>query len=417
MIVFWSIAAVLLAGALAFILVPLMRRRGEAQGITRDAVNVSVYRDQLLELDADLASGVITQQRHGEALRELERRLLDDTTGTAAVTRRASGSWRTAAAVAVGVPAMAIGMYLSVGTPQMLAPDLLAAGGEPHAIDERQIEAMVARLAERLEAAPDDARGWLMLGRSYAALERFKEASAAYAKAVTLVPNDAQLLADYADVLAMAQGQRLQGEPEKLIARALTLDPDNVKALALAGSAAFARKDFAGAVAHWERLARVAPPDSGLAKSVGGSIDEARRHAAGLASPGVAAAPATAPAATAPAARGAGVSGVVELAPGISAQVAPTDTLFVFARPAEGSRMPLAIMRAQAKDLPLKFTLDDSSAMVAGAKLSSQPLVIVGARISRSGSAVVQPGDVQGYSAPVAPGAAGLRILISEVAK
>ncbi len=418
MIAFWSIAALLLAGALGFLLLPLMRKRDEAGGVSRDAVNVSVYRDQLRELDADLESGVITRQRHGESLREIEPRLIEDTTGTEVVTGRYSGARGTAAAVAVGVPALAIGLYLMLGTPQTLDTDSLAAGGTPHGIEERQIEAMVGKLAARLQASPDDPQGWVMLARSYRALERFREASDAYAKAAALVPNDAHLLADYADALAMAQGQRLQGEPEKLIARALAIDPDHVKALALAGSAAFARQDYAGAAVHWERLVSVAPAESGLAQVARSSLDEAKKLAAGARAPG--AVPPTAraaPAESAPAARGSSVSGVVQLAPEVASMVVPTDTVFVFARPAEGSRMPLAILRAQAKDLPLKFTLDDDSAMVAGAKLSSQRLVIVGARISRSGSAVAQPGDVQGYSAPVAPGAAGLRIVISEVAK
>jgi cytochrome c-type biogenesis protein CcmH len=131
--------------------------------------------------------------------------------------------------------------------------------------------------------------------------------------------------------------------------------------------------------------------------------------------PEAVAAAATAP--TSAAARGAAVSGIVEIAPALAAKLAPTDTLFVFARAAEGSRMPVAILRAQAKDLPLKFTLDDRSSMVAGMKLSDQAQIIVGARVSKSGSATPQPGDLQAYSDPVAPGATGLRIVLSEAPK
>lgn len=417
MIAFWVICAVLLASALAFVLVPLVRNRGTAVGVSRDAVNVSVYRDQLRELETDLALGTITQERHDEARREIERRLLEDTAHTAATTARSGGSRRTAGVVALAIPVLAIGVYFTVGTPQLLDPRLLAAGQSPHTIDAQQIEAMVTKLAARLETEPGDARGWMMLGRSYQALDRFKEASAAYARAVAIVPNDAQLLADYADALAMAQGRTLLGEPEKLIARALAIDPDNIKALALAGSAAFSRKDYAQAVVHWERLVKVAPPEAGLGQMAQTSLEEAKRLAAGTHGAGAAPSATSRPAPVAPPAAAASVSGVVELAPAVAKMVAPTDTLFVFARAAEGSRMPLAIVRAQAKDLPLKFTLDDSSAMAAGVTLSSQKLVVVGARISRSGSAVAQPGDVQGYSAPVAPGAAGLKILISEVTK
>lgn len=429
MIVFWSIAALLLACALGFIILPLIRKSRAAAGVTRDAVNVSVYRDQLRELDADLEAGTMTPERHAETRREIEGRLLEDTAGgAAAAERHASGAKRAAAAVAISIPALAFGMYFAVGSPQLvsLSKAQLAAGGTAHGFDAQQIEVMVTQLAARLQANPDDAQGWVMLGRTYAALDRFQEASAAYANAASRITNDAQLLADYADVLAMAQGQRLQGEPEKLIARALAIDPDNIKALALAGTAAFVQQDYARALVHWERILRIAPADSELMKSVRASIDEAKKLAGRPGAPSAAAPPAPSAPSAPPKRAEAGeaaktsaasVSGVVQLAPELAAKVVPTDTVFVFARPAEGSRMPLAILRAQAKDLPLKFTLDDGAVSMGGEKISSQRLVVVGARISRSGSAVPQPGDVQGFSAPVAPGAAGLRIVISDVAK
>lgn len=449
MSVFPILAGLLLACAMAFVLVPLTRSRRTSgiAHVTHDSVNVSVYRDQLRELAVDLNAGTITQERHDEAVREIERRLLEDTDPKPETAELHAGSGRAALFVGMAVPFLAAVVYFMVGTPQALllpAQTAAAPGSEAHGPDEQQVQAMIERLAARLEAEPANAQGWAMLGRSYAVLGRFGEAAAAYGKLIALVPDDAQLLADYADVLAMAQGRRLDGEPEKIIAKALSIDPNNVKALALAGSAAMAKRDYKGAVTYWERLVRVAPPGSELADATRASIQEAKARATGIDAPAGGVASARAPAASAepqgsPPARaaagapaagmpsgaqaaggvpaGASVSGIVEIAPGAATKIAPTDTLFVFARAAEGSRMPVAIMRAQAKDLPLTFTLDDRSSMMAGSKLSDQKTVIVGARVSKSGSATPQPGDLQGYSAPVAPGASGLRIVLSETTK
>ena len=241
-----------------------------------------------------------------------------------------------------------------------------------------------------------------MLARSYAALGRFGEAAAAYAHAVERLPGDAQVLADYADALAMAQGRRLQGEPEKIIARALQVDPDNVKALALAGTVAFDKQDYATAVAHWERILRLVPQDSELAQSVRASVAEAQ--ALGGGSP--------APRERITAAGNNAISGVVRLAPEFAAKVAPTDTVFIFARAADGPRMPLAIMRKQARELPATFTLDDSMAMTPDTKLSNFPRVVVGARISKAANATPQPGDLQGVSSPVTGAATGITVVI-----
>lgn len=272
--------------------------------------------------------------------------------------------------------------------------------------------AIVEKLAARMRANPEDPEGWKILARSYAALGRFKEASEAYANATARSPGDAQLFADYADALAMAQGRSLEGEPEKLIARALAVDPRNVKALALAGTVAFNRKDYAKAVEYWERILAVVPPDSEFARGARANIAEARSLAGGTlaAQPPAAAAPAS------PAADATRVSGTVKLAPALAAKVEPNDTVFIFARAAEGPKMPLAILRRQASDLPVEFALDDSMAMTPQMKLSSFPLVVIGARVSKSANATPQPGDLEGLSAPIKAGANGVSVVIdSEV--
>lgn len=399
MTLFWIVGGLLVAIALLFIVPPLLR--GKASGrLSRSVVNVAVYRDQFRELEADLRAGTLSADHYEKARRELEARMLDDVGGVEGAAGVPQWGRRAALVLGLAVPLAAVGLYFVVGNPQALAPQ--AATDAAHKLDAQQIQVLVERLAERLKNNPDEVEGWVMLARSYAALGRFGEAAAAYATAAARLPGDAQVLADYADVLAMAQGRRLQGEPEKIIARALQVDPNNVKALALAGTVAFEKQDYAAAVAYWERILRLAPQDSDLVQSVRASVAEAQALGGGSA----------APQARVAAAGNNAVSGVVKLAPELAAKVAPTDTVFIFARAADGPRMPLAIMRKQARELPVTFTLDDTMAMRPDTRLSNFPRVVVGARISKAANATPQPGDLQGVSSPVTRGATGVTVVI-----
>jgi cytochrome c-type biogenesis protein CcmH len=397
---FWIIAVLLAAGALALVLPPLLGRRRAAPGAAGDATNVAIYRDQIRELEADLAAGTIGRDQYEEARRELEARLLDDVRDSGTGSGVAKPGRAAAILAGVAIPIAAILLYLAVGTPGALAPR-----GDGHGISRAQIEGMVERLSARMKENPDDATGWAMLGRSYSVLDRFPEAAAAYANAVKRSPPDAQLLADYADALAMAQGRRLEGEPERLIAQALKIDPRNVKALALAGTAAFERHDFKGAIAHWQKILDIVPPNSDMADSIRDSIADAEKLAAG---------PVKAPPAPARAAAAASgtVSGTVRLAPALAARVAPGDTVFIFARAADGPRAPLAVTRREVRELPATFTLDDRMAMAPGMNLSAHSRVVVGARVSKSGQPAPQPGDFEGLSAPVNVGATGVTVVI-----
>lgn len=409
--VFWIIAGLLAVGVLLLLLPPLLRRNPDA-GTSRDAMNAAVYRDQLLELEGDVAAGTLSRAGYEEARSEIEQRLLEDVSGDGAPAASASSpAWRAAIAIGVPLPIVAFVVYFLVGSPQVMlqgGADTQAA----HSVGPNEIRAMVGRLAARMEKEPGNIEGWIMLGRSYSMLEQFGDAARAYANAVERSAPDAALLADYADALAMAQGRNLAGEPEKILQRALAIDPRNVKALALAGTAAFDQRDYAKAVGYWERIVQIAPADSELARSVRGSIEEARELAKATGQ-SAARAPAMANAKAAPVAAAGTVSGLVELAPSLAAKAASTDTVFVFARAADGPRMPLAIMRAQVRDLPLKFSLDDSSAMAPGMNLSSHKQVIVGARVSKSGNAMQQPGDLEGHSASIDVGASDVRIVIN----
>jgi cytochrome c-type biogenesis protein CcmH len=404
---FLAVAVAMVAVAVAWVLVPLLRQRRPASP-DPEATNLAVLRDQLAELDADLARGTLTGERHAEAKLELERRVLDEVEQAAPPAGgppAASSAWA-AAILGAAIPVAAIALYLAVGAPGLLLSDAPGASGPQHEVTAEQLDAMVAKLAAHVEKNPDDAKGWSLLARSYYVMARYPEAVRAYERAVALAPRDADLLADYADALGMTRGRSLQGRPLELVERALAIDPEHWKALALAGTAAFERKDYRGAIAYWERLKRVVPADSQIGQSVAASIAEARE----LGGPAVAAA--KAPKAAAASAASAKVAGKVTLAPALAAKAAPTDTVFVFARAASGPPMPLAVLRKQVKDLPLEFALDDSMAMAPNLKLSGFAEVIVGARISRSGSATPASGDLQGLSHPVKVGAVGVAVVI-----
>lgn len=416
MTVFWIIAACLLGGALLLMLPPLLGPRGDNPGApSRAATNLAVHRDRLREAERDHALGLLGAGRLAEVRAEIERAVLQDT--AAAPPADARPARRTALALAFALPLASVLAYLALGRPDAIGtptPATPVSADARHATSPEQIQRMVASLAERLKTAPDNADGWVMLARSYTVLGRYRDAATAFRRAHELRPGNAGVLADYADVLGMAQGKRLAGEPARLVQMALDADPRHVKALALAGSVAFEARDYPAARAYWRRLLDVVPADSDIARSVQGSIAEAAQLEGGPER-------ATASAVAAPVASGpstdatAGVSGVVRLAPALVARVRAGDTLYVFARAAQGPRMPLAILKRPVGDWPIAFALDDTMAMSPGARLSQATAVVVGARVSRSGNATPQPGDLVGSGAVVAPGARGVEVVIDRL--
>ena len=422
MTLFWVYAALLTAVALAFLITPLVRGRGKgAASVSRAASNLTIFRDQLADLDEDLAAGTIDRDQWEAARGDLQRGLLEDTGAPAAVPAApVTRSTALAIVLAVALPVIAVSAYLVVGSPQGLDPSKAdAAQGAPHALTQEQIESMVARLAEKLKANPDDPEGWAMLARSYSALGRFGDAAGAYAQADAKFTLNAQTLADYADSLAMSQGETLLGKPEELIQRALQADGSNLKALALAGTVEFEKQHFAKAAEYWKRILPLLPADSEMQNSVRASIKEAEDKEGGTPKLSKEAAPAGQVAAAKPATATAAagkerVSGTITLAPALAARAAPDDTVFVLARPAQGSRMPLAAVRVKVKDLPLAFSFDDSMAMSPAAKLSDFSEVVVAARVSKSGNVMPQPGDLEGVSKPVHPGTKGMHVEIAK---
>ncbi len=425
MITFVLVATAMVATALAWILVPLLKP-GKKEGIGGEASNVAILSDQLRELEADLATGALPREHYEQARRELEQRVLDEskTMGIPGNAPSQSAAW-TAAILGGAIPIAALLLYVALGNHDAFLPAAArtAAAGAEHEITPQQIEEMAAKLAAKLDREPDNPEGWVMLARTYYALNRHADAARAYERALTLVPDNAELLADYADSVAATQGG-LRGKALDLVERALKADPTQWKALALAGTAAFERKDYKQAVAYWERMKATVPPGSSFAGSIDASIAEARElgglksapmppsapmaAARGADSPKPSSSAAVAPSTLA----GATVAGTVTLAPALAAKAAPTDTVYIFARAAEGPKMPLAILKKQVKDLPAAFMLDDSMAMAPNFALSNFPNVIVGARISKSGNATPQSGDLEGASPVVKIGATGLTVVI-----
>lgn len=382
---------------------------------------VQTLTQQIQKLRALHAQGLIGDvelQKSGELL---ERQLVDLVLAAPAAVEPARVGGKLAFTLVGLVVALAAVGYWWTGSPgtpaQPLAsrsdvPPPAQAGSEVTApeIGREQILAMTDKLAARLKEAPDDAEGWRMLGRAQMALEQPELAVQAFERAARLRPLDAGALADHADALAVRNGRDLKGEPTRLIEQALKLDPTHMKSLILAGTAAFNRGDFAGAVVYWDRAGKIGPADNPMAEQARAAAVEARE--AGKLPPPVS------PAGAVPvaAAGTAGVSGTVSLAPALRGQVSPDDTVFIVARPADGSRMPLAIVRKRVRDLPFNFTLDDSQAMSPAAQVSQAGNVIVMARISKSGQATVQPGDLEGITAAVAVGSTGVKVEISREA-
>lgn len=399
-------AAVLCVLVLWLVLRPLLSRREAAAAPQADQLNLAVLRDQLRELEADREQGSIDAEAYAAARRELEQRVAEDVHPVASALSASAPAARWQAAVlALALVAGAGALYATLGTPQALvAPGAAPAAAVGQALDPHtstEAEAMVAKLAERMAREPNDPNGWALLARSYSAMGRFVAASGAYSRLIALIPDDAQILSDYADVLAMTQNQKLRGEPERLLARALAADPKNVKALILSGDAAFERSDLASATVHWQAALANATPGSEFAQM-------ARDNLAHISAPieGAAAAP---PPAAAPSAA---VSGRVEIDPALRGQVADSDTVFIVAKAADGPRFPLAVLRKQVRDLPLQFTLDDTMGMMPGVKLSQFPQLVVTARISKTGNAIAAPGDLESPPQPAKPGDTQIQLRI-----
>jgi len=390
---FLLLAALFAAVALAFVLPPLLRAARPAAEAARGEANALIYREQLVELRAERERGAMGEEPFQRAMRELERRIVAEA-GTSASAAQQGPHALAAVLVALAIPLIAGVGYWHLGAPFALQPGATEALAPPRP---GELEEMVEKLSNQLQKSPGDAEGWALLARSLAALGQHERAAQSFSRAAQLLPNDANVLADYADALAVTRGRQLAGEPMQLVRRALAADPQHLKALALAGAGEFQAGEHAAAAGHWRQVLALLPPDSEFARQLQGSLQQAEQMAAK--------GPTTKPAV---------LRGTVSLDPKVAAAAAPGDTVFVIARPAEGGRMPLAVARTTVSALPYRFALDDSMAMDPDLKLSKQSRVLVVARVSKSGLPASQRGDLEGVSQPVAPTASGLEVVISK---
>ena len=437
---FWLVAGIFIVGALLFILPTLLRSKGGKSGVERGAINVSIYQDQIAELDNDLRNDILNQEQYNQSKYELQQRMMQDMSeensdsGTRTTSNR---SIATSAVIILAMPILAASLYLLLGNTKALMPQ--PAIGQARIADQpsmsegaahpdQEISSMVDNLVARLEKQPDDLEGWLMLGRTYSIMGRFEEASEVYAKLLARSPDSPEALVNYADVFAMTQDGSLAGKPIELINKALRIEPKNAKALALAGTAKFEQGNFKQAAVYWEELLAIIPADSRLAQSVSGSIEKAKALASSGKDPTISMAQSsnlnnqnTSSPNGQKVTNGVGaessastISGVVKISPALAGKASPEDTLYIYARAKDGPRMPLAIVRLQAKNLPAQFSLKDGMGMNPNMKLSSFPEVVISARVTKSGKAIPASGDLQGFSEVVKIGDQNVKILIDQ---
>ena len=370
--------------------------------------HITVYREQLSELERELEQGSLDQAGFDLSKEELTQRLMEDAPAAKEAVSEAKPAQRVRwliALMALLIPVTAFTVYIYVGTPVALDPALMAQANGDEQMTPQKLEAMAEQLAQRLEKEPQNAEGWVMLGRIQRALARYEQADAALQKAIALERNN-DILVERAEVLAQKNNGSFKGEPWAIINGVLKAEPQNGNALLLAGSAAFSEGRFKDALVYWEKVRGLLPASSPDLPALAEAIDKAREQL-GL--------PAQAPPSTANAPASAGVvnstsngterlTGRVTLGPELVSQVSPKDTVFIYANAAEGPRMPLAIIRTTVDKLPYDFVLDDSLAMNPQMKLSQVKSVMVRARISKTGNAMPQAGDFGASVGPVTPG-------------
>jgi len=417
MTVFWSLAAIMVMAALLFILPPLLRKR-ELSAVSRDDLNTEVIKSQIAELDADLAAGKLDEDQYGAARTDLEQELLYDLAKSGPAQREPrSGRWAILLIIPL-LPLCAVLLYQQLGSEELIdkLQQVRTMQSQTAQQQAASVDDMVAKLAARLQQQPDDLKGWTMLARTYNILKRYSEAEVAYENVLRLGGENAGLLTDYADAMVMANGGKFTDRAGTLLTRALELDPNNVKGLWLAGHWKNQSGAYAEAIRYWQKAALLLPDDGQDKPVITRQIQQAQQQL-GIAVDSEQQAVAS-PADVTPdnSASGVTLQVQVSLDPALATRTSPGDTVFIFARAAQGPRMPLAIVRKQVKDLPVTVVLDDTMAMAPGMMLSGFEEVLVGARISKSGNAMAQSGDLQGSKSPVHPAdLASLDIVIDSV--
>jgi cytochrome c-type biogenesis protein CcmH len=386
----------------------LLRERKPLTQASQASANAKVYRDQILDLDREHDSGHISDEEWQQSRDELSMRLLEDTSAADdPVAKTEKPAVWTAVVLAVALPISAMGFYMWVGEPEALNPMALKS---PDQVDQKDLAKLAETLADKLQSQPENLQGWVMLGRTYRTLENFDASIKAYDAALKLSADD-DLQLERIEVIAMQRQGNFDGEPWRVIRDILQKDPQHYGALLTAGSASYAERKYADALKYWEQARKPLeanhPDLPGLENAIA-TVRETMGLPAKAASTGPSGGSAAASSAL-------NVSGQISLSAALKAKTSPNDAVFVYATPGNGDRMPLAIMKTTVSQLPLNFTLDDSTAMTPDRKLSTAGEVFIKVRVSKSGNAMPQSGDLTGGSeGPVKVGSKGLKIEIKD---
>jgi cytochrome c-type biogenesis protein CcmH len=417
---FWILSVLFVAIAMVIVLVPLLRKKAAPDKLGRREINIAVYRDQLKEMEADRANGLLADDQFQTAKLELEARLADDALALGTADRETHRSGRLLGYVlGVFLPIAAFGIYFWLGQPDalMAKPDAqanTANGGQPGMPKGHDMSKLAQQMEDKVQANPDDGNAWVMLGRIYSMLERWDDTSRAYQHALKLMPKVAGIRSAYAEALAINHNRDLSGEPMKLVHEALAIDPTDNKALELAGIEAFQGKRYKEAVDYLTKLYQQLPPDEPYAKDIRGVIEEAEQKGGGkMAGLDNLSEQMSAPQPNA-AAGGASIKGKLDIASALKGKLAPEDTVFVFARSAQGGP-PLAALRLTGSQLPAAFELTDAMAMMPTNKLSNFQNVTLTARVSKSGQPTGGSGDLEGSLNGVKVGTNDIHLTIDKI--
>ena len=396
-LIFWLLVTMMTGLALWIIVLPLLKQEKTGDSELDDQ-NIAIAKQRLAELKAQLAAGAITENQYQEQYSELEMVLNDDLgIQTQRDDEKVTGRW-IIAPIAIVLPVLAVSLYVVLGDFDAIQE---AGSGQssPHQSPSApDVTTMVEGLAARLKQNPDDAEGWEMLGRSYKYLKQFQKASYAFAQAYRLGGDQTNILLQYADSLAMANGGSLKGKPAELVYKALKQSPNDQTALWLAGMAKAESGTYSQALQYWQRLKKILPPDSESYQELMGLIAEVQAQTPGSEVSNVEAALPEEVVATTTKAK---VQVKVSLSQSLKGKTKPEHTVFIYAQAMNGPKIPLAIVREQVKNLPMTVTLSDQQAMSPMMKLSSFEQVKLIARISKTGSAMQQKADLIGEVGPI----------------
>ncbi len=422
MTLFWISVAALTIAAILFIVLPILRYK-KVEEVSSDELNIEIIKQQLKELDADMEAGELEEEQYTASRHDLEKALLADLNpgSTTKTSELKSGRWAMYV-IPVLIVAAALATYNKIGVPDIIPrlsdrasmtqqqrPSQNQAQPQGAGQSAGSMEDLVVKLAKRMENEPENIEGWKMLGRSYISLGRIQEALQTYEKALNLDKQDVDLLMGYATTLAMSRDNQFQGMPAELINMAYQIEPGNPNVLWLKGNIHYQAGEFLQAINIWEQVMAKLQPGSEEAMTVAEYLKDARsKLPAGTvipAAPQASAAPTSTT--TTEAGKGSAAEAIqvtVTLDPALQSKIQGDEILFVFARALNGPRVPLAVVRKTAKDLPITLVMDDSMAMAPQFSLSKYPQVVVEARITKSGKPSASSGDFEGKVSPVKPG-------------